>query len=380
MARGVDVYGHFGSWLSYATIAHNVCHALHDASALGPNVENLDDRNVGSMQTRRWHKLGRKVLLLSDPREYLVDMLCSRYGAENVGLFVCPNTDQLSADRADMCGKVGRVYTPSRWCATTILRQVPSAHVEVLPLGVDPTLVERAYRPLPPQTYGSHRILHMTSDTFWPGRKGTEALILALGAMRRDGYLLADGGICVTIHCLPQLYGSVYRLLGEEGLLDVVQLVQGQERGYDEGRYFADLFDKHDVLLAPSRSEGFGVLPLSALVYGMPVMTTAGTGQDQYLSEMSTTMVRDREVAVPNLNGWIQVPTRNAEPLAGEDGNAPVVYPRELEMTIDCWLHLKETLTKRAMMNRTCAQSWSWTARAQQWAEALSYWEASTEE
>jgi glycosyltransferase involved in cell wall biosynthesis len=363
----VDVIGHFGSRLSYATVSEQLVRGLAERQALG-RVTNLDDRITHSMP----HGIveapdqPRAIVIVADPREYLVEMAVGGYGRENVAIFCCPNTDAMSPERTAACRAVGRVYTPSEWCAGTIFKAVDgdaAVNIRVMPLGVDEPFatrwVERPARSAP------LRLLHVTTDTWWPGRKGTEELLHAWKWLRENRRLSMWGEL--TVHCLPQLYAAIYQELGDLGLLDDVKIITSETRGTDPETLF-DLFAEHDLLLAPSRSEGFGIMPLSALVSGTPVLTTNITGQHEYLGE--------HLLGVGVLGGWAPIVTAGHGPLAGEDGSAPQLRADLLAYAIEsAWQHSTyEHLRTSVQRNALVQAGWSWAARRKAWADDLVEW------
>lgn len=362
----IDIFGHFGSRLSYATISDQLARGLAERDALG-SVANLDDVFVDPTLATPPRPRGKKAIVISDVRDYLTDSLVSAYGRENVALFVCPNTDTLSIDRRVSCQKVDRIYTPSAWCADTIhdaLSTAPVANeadgadplplIIVEPLGVD----DPFFADPPPTPSGAPlRLLHVTTDTFWPGRKGTEELLLA---WTRTG--ISPRIARLTIHCLPQLHPRIYQEVGDLGLLDTVKIASSTPRGGTPEDLFA-LFREHDMLVAPSRSEGFGIMPLSALVSGMPVVTTGGTGQDFYLGQLA---------------GWLQVPTMGMSELVGEEGFAPSLRVDQLAYALRAAVvDLHEKLAREARLNTdpSVRNLWSWTARRAEWVASLTEWE-----
>lgn len=358
----IDIVGHFGSRLSYATVTDQVVRGLLACESLG-RVTNLDDKFVDeTLAARVQSERGKKILMIADPRDWLVEAMVGEYGRENVGIFLCPNTNKLSDERQRACHMVDRIYTPSRWCASTILdtvfRQERFGMVHVMPLGVDAPFTTGW---VDHESVDNRRsLLHVTTDTFWPGRKGTEELLKAwkLAELNRKARL--------TVHCLPQLYGMVHQELGDLDLTDKVTLISAPLRGSTPEELF-ELISRHDLLVAPSRSEGFGIMPLSALVSGTPVLTTAGTGQDEYLGE--------QDAGVPVLGGWMQVPTFAADELSGEDGSAPTIRADQLAYTLAAGCRFYDDLLASVKRNQKVQAGWSWWARRAAWAKSLVDWE-----
>lgn len=361
----IDLYGHFGSRLSYATIAYQLAYELRDRGQLG-RVSNFDDRFVDESIAPPPAGVGNAALLLSDPEPHLIDALVSQYGRERVAIFVCPNTSRLSDDRVYVCQSVGRIYTPSNWCQLVIgdslssnraaksFQPGGSPEVMVQPLGVDEPFTSkwvRSYRA------ASVRMLHVTTDTFWPGRKGTEELLKAWRLVRTE-FAMEKVPLSLTVHCLPRLYGVLHQELGDLGLLGDVQVLMPDGRGTDSAD-LCKLISEHDLLVAPSRSEGFGIMPLSALMVGTPVVTTANTGQSEYLDERR------------KLSGWVQVPTYGVDGLVGEDGEAPVVRADQLAISLLSAARLVNSLHDQIQPNRFHQTTWSWKTRRAEWIDSL---------
>lgn len=354
----IDLVGHFGSHLSYATVADQLAQGLDDCDALG-NIINLDDKCIGARWSNRVRReRGKKVIVVADA-PYLMESLCSEYAQRDTSLFVCPNTNLMSEDRVEMCRSAGRIYTPSRWCSGAIvhgLEETDEIEVCVMPLGIDDPFATEQRGPR--DDHHKVRLLHLTTDTFWPGRKGTEELIEAWSIVRS---MMSESHqhMSLTIHCLPGLYQTIYQTLGDAKLVGEIEVLPANGRGGDSRGLF-DLIAQHDMLVAPSRSEGFGIMPLSALASGTPVVTTTGTGQDEYLSDM---------------NGWLATPTMGQEELFGEHGLAPVVDVERLALQLVAGMHLQHELTSAAALNDTRQAEWSWQVRRETWAQSLINWE-----
>lgn len=351
----IDLIGHFGSRLSYATIAEQLATELSARHELGL-ILNLDDQFIDSSWDRFVHRQrSAKVLVLSDPTPRFVDGIIEVYGEKNVAVFACPNTDKLDEERRATCRRVGQVYTPSEWCADVIWRCEPDTRLCVKPLGVGDVFTARPFPP-PRSTHDLWpRLLHVSTDGFWPGRKGTAELIAAMKIVRGLG---AKARLTLTLHVLSPLFVAVHQELSDHGLLDDVVVQTTHGRGTPDAELRA-LFERHDMLVAPSRSEGFGVMPLSALVCGMPVITTAASGQREYLREMK---------------GWLQVPTGPEEPLYGEDGLASTVHATQLAYAIASAVSLERDLTVKAKENWAKRESWSWATRRREWVDSLIEW------
>jgi glycosyltransferase involved in cell wall biosynthesis len=318
----IDVVGHFGSLLSYATVASEVARALREAELLG-DVSNLDADWYPQLQDLRQTADQRSshVLVFAVPNHYL-DGYPGIYGRERAALFVSPNTDQLAKEHAETCAKFGRIIVPSAWCEDVVassLRSNGSSEVVTVPLGVSPLFCANKAldmdRRMRDGCREKRRALHLSTDRFWPGRKGTEEL---LAAWRR----LVDGdpdlSWQLTVSVPPPLVLPATLTVADMGLSDHVEVASTPEHGMSDTE-LAGLYADADIIIAPSRCEGFGMMILAAILNHCPLVTTYNTGHADFLA---------------NIDGWLGIPTSHSAPLSGEVGLAPVVESGVLSNTI----------------------------------------------
>lgn len=358
----IDVVGHLGSRLSYATVAEQLIHALAARGGLG-SVINLDDQWLSThaqWQERPRTGRGDRVIVISDPQDHLIEAFASEYGRDNVSIFFSTNSNRISEERARCCRAVGTVYVPSSYCMDAVHETAGAVPCVLVPHGVDQCFVdaEIGAKTAPPGP--GLRYLHVTTDTFWPGRKGTEELLDAWRKARKlEPYFHRAE---LTVHCLTSLYPTIHQELGDLKLMEAgVTLEAGPSRGSEPEDLLA-LFQRHDVLVAPSRSEGFGIMVLSALVAGMPVITTASTGQQEYL-------VAEQGGLIGGAMGVLAGPLAE---LAGEDGLAPTVGPVDLALSLLAYDRLfVEIQSKAESVSDAFRQDWSWGARCAIWASYL---------
>jgi glycosyltransferase involved in cell wall biosynthesis len=351
----ITIVGHFGTLYSYATVAGRVAEALRDCDLLA-GCQNLD-----SAWHPRWSHLSRPVgsgthaLLVTAPHHYVADFPDS-IGRGRSAIFVSPNTDKLSDEHAETISKFGLAIAPSSFCArTTIMSALPDA-VTVLPLG---SPVSSSFCKSD-RIYGAPvNVVHFTSDQAWPSRKGTEVLLEAW-ASRRHGQPAK-----LTIHGPPSLRKDALYKIVDLGIDETVEYVASGKFGSTDEELMS-LYADADLIVAPSRSEGFGMMMLGALVARVPLVTTCNTGHAEFLCQRP--------------GAWLPIPTPHSDLLPYEFGDAPVVEARTLAESLSLAL---TPFARDWMMNAPAPTgaaadpgwgTWdhallSWTKRLKEWME-----------
>jgi glycosyltransferase involved in cell wall biosynthesis len=352
----IDIVGHFGTEFSYGTVASNVARALDDAGMLGV-VQNMDPewhpahRDL-SERTLRGH--GTHLILFAPPHHYH-DAFAEAYGRARSAIFMSPNTDTLDDEHALTCESFSLAICPSRWCRVTVERSVPDIETVVLPLGVDRLIWDRSrYERRVERVQAEkqqHTVLHFSSDQFWPGRKGTEELFRAwaLGDHGKRAKLIA--------HIPPALLVQATYLLRELDIDDTVELVVGNVHG--GAAALRGLIDSADLVVAPSRCEGFGIMLLSSLYAGVPLVSTFNTGHADFLEKH---------------HGWLGVPTRENAAMFGESGFAPVVEPVALSTTLHAAINPHALLQMMSANDAKGDESLAWDSKVKAWTDAISEW------
>jgi len=359
----IDVVGHFGTTFSYATVASNVAAALLERGLLG-SVVNMDpewhDAHAGLR--RDGSGQGSHVAVFTAPFHY-IDAYPQMYG-DRSAIFMSPNTDQLSEEHAKTCAAFGLALAPSAWCEATVHRALPDMPVAVLPLGVEPGYAaerpERVARLLS-RVWNPPHVLHFSTDQFWPGRKGTWELLWAWRLLERDGLLL---GARLTLHVPPALQADAMYRVRDLHLEASVSVVTGATRGSPHAPLLA-LLEEADLVLAPSRCEGFGMMLLASLVAGVPLVCTYVTGHADFLAEA---------------RGWLGIPTAHTAPLAGEEGAAPRVDGGAVAQALSVALRAEARQALLSPLLRDdIARDWgTWNEAAPLWAERLEEWTKET--
>lgn len=371
MGALIDVVGYFGTTFSYATVASNVARGLRDAGLLG-QVLNLDPQWHSSYADLRRDATqpGSHVILFTLAHHYM-DAFAERYGQDKSAIFASPNTDSIDAEYAETYDKFGLVFVPSRWCEDVVRRTVKQADCTLVPLGVDPIYL-RNRLPVWHRNLTGLRLLHFSTDQAWPGRKGTEELFFAFASLvEHEPSDVRDTRAAVLRAHIPRaLLLEATRLVRTLEIESRVELVPCPERGADQAELAVEMFGA-DMVIAPSRCEGYGMMLQAALVAGVPLVCTYNTGHVDFLRES---------------DGWIGVPTFDWAPMFGEGGSAPVVERQVLTQTLQAaraalptmhdvmWERRREITRDQAVLKHSREYQSTWPVVQLQWVERIREW------
>jgi len=350
----ISFLGHFGSHYSYAAVAAQVAGRVARQQSLG-GLMNLDDEFLPAHQDLlRWVQptTDRSRLLAITAPSPIFETIFSGY--KNVGLFLCPNTDELSEAHTEILDQCRIGFAPSEYCAEAA-RAASKTPVVVCPLGVPESYAKRQYtRPQgKPFTF-----LHLTTDFFLPGRKGTKEVVEAWKYVRS----IPDAQLIV--HAPRSISTEIYYDLAEQETKDGLgygrfKMVSPPPRGMTEDE-LADLLCSVDVVVLPSRCEGFGMVILAALVLGVPLITTDVTGQRDFLGDFNPLLC----------------PTAGVGELAGEGGLAPLIHVGNLaESMMGAYENYDEVL-RAAAADKQTRMKWTWPSVLNRWEEELVKWES----
>lgn len=358
------VAGHFGTLYSYATVAGRVAEALRAAGLLA-GCQNIDEAwHVRWNHLRGPIKDATHVFLVSAPNHY-ISGYSQMFGKERSAIFVSPNTDKLADEHAETIDLFGNAIAPSHFCADTVGRQC-SIETIVIPLGSpvneDAAHIEQMTNERIERIAGEKgeflNVLHFTSDQAWPSRKGTETLIKAWSMFGPD-----QNTARLTIHGPASLRKSALYAIADAGIDETVDYLASPSHGTPD-EDLLKLILNADLIVAPSRSEGFGMMMLAALVARVPLLTTFNTGHAEFLRKCP--------------GEWLGIPTADVGPLAYETGNAPIVEAEPLADLLDL------SMMRRVLFRMTgdghrqeeasCAGWGSWEFITQLWVERLKEW------
>lgn len=360
----INLLSHFGSQFSYATVASKVAGKLAADGRLG-GVMNLDDivlpAHESILRGARPAGAHSPLLALAAPHP-VFDTIFTGY--KNVGLFVSPNTAQLSPEHVKVLNQCSIAFVPSEYCAE-VTRGACATPVEVCPLGVaDDYAKRRSERRASGQPF---TFLHLSTDFYLPGRKGTEEVIAAWRSVRRT---VPDSKLIV--HAPAAVSTDIYYALADQERADErgygrFSVVSPALRGSTEAE-LADLLCSADAVVLPSRCEGFGMIILAALVLGVPLITTAVTGQLDFLGDFRTSG------GAP----FILAPCVGEGLLVGEDGLAPLVSSEGLAEAMRT-MHdsYGDVYAATRLVSDAVRQKWTWSSALGVWSEKLRKWEES---
>jgi glycosyltransferase involved in cell wall biosynthesis len=359
----IAVVGHFGTLYSYATVAGRVAEALR-ANGMLAGCQNLDEawhpHWAHLSHSPHWAPSTAEathLLLVTAPNHYVAGY-AQMFGRDRSAIFVSPNTDRLDPEHAATISNFGLAIAPSRFCAETVANECEVDSMSVLSLGSPiPSTLAKVDRALGAPV----RALHFTSDQAWPSRKGTETLLKAW-AQRRPG-----PEAILTIHGPPSLRKSALYAIADLGIDETVTYEPSGRLGTSDEE-LAALYEQADLIVAPSRSEGFGMMMLAALVAGVPLLTTCNTGHAEFLNLRP--------------GAWLPIPTPHSGPLAFESGLAPLVDVDTLAEMLSLALtpFARDWMVKAGPgVGEAAKPGWgSWSLASAQWIERLKEWTEET--
>lgn len=233
-----------------------------------------------------------------------------------------------------------RVLTPSRWSKTLIDSVVPDVpgrsgngmDVRVVRHGVD----TRHFYFKPRERQDRVVLRHFCSSPTLE-RKGTSELIRAARQL-----LYSDGDPFVLVVSAPP--EALRRLSGlrSEGTRGRIVVIEDEPKGPD---VMAQTLWETDVLVQPSRAEGFGLTPLEAAACGRPVVTTRVTGHEEWFASVERSCV--------------EVETGDLRPCSG--GAAPELIETSLVDALDAAIGQAKFLLEEAeTVASEVQEDWSW--------------------
>jgi glycosyltransferase involved in cell wall biosynthesis len=186
---------------------------------------------------------------------------------------------------------------------------MPEEKIHIFEHGVDPSI----WTPKKRGTKDTIRFLHIDSGS--PRKRGSlavEAFKAAFG--NNPDYEIT---LKYSHHAASQQDWFNEKILENYGEWEGVNIRHIKENMTIE--HLISLFHFHDILIYPSEGEGFGLIPLQALVTGMPVISTSRwCSYDQYfkdniieshegVSDVVETYIRYGNVIIPNLDSMISL-------------------------------------------------------------------------
>ncbi len=330
---------------SFSTLAAGYVKAFRELGVVHECLNVTTPPDEDGFDARGWnHDVG---LYLGQPSHlHLMDMHASHM--ERL-LMIAPNGRGVPQAVVEACRKFKVTpISPSRWGARVVAEAFDVDTVSVAPHGVgvvDPNPLNKSdLRDKAPYDDERFTLLHVTSTA--SDRKGTISLLDELKEFRSD-----VGPFRLTIKC-DRMIGHAIRGLVESRGFDVED-IEVDDRDIPNNGAWADYLKSHHAVIQPSRSEGFGLVPLEAASIGVPVIMTDCTGHMDFASDIGGPFVDwdDEEEMIP-----------------GEDFPAHPVMKASIAGCIMAARWNYPSVAEKYLDNRAkILDKWSWTAVVKRW-------------
>jgi len=285
----IDVIARWDTRKAYTHIAAVVARELCRRTGFGGGI-NLSERVLSDYVdifavTR---KEGKQLFAFVEPPLWGIGALARTYRSEkDTSIYLSPASTNMRAEDVEEAVAFGTIFVPSQWSKFAVEEafrevKVTCPQIRTLKLGVPVVYAEgrdRVYalRQSRRDRGQPYRVCHFTGDF---DRKGTDVLLRAWPKVKE-----AYGNVCLTVHTIDMM-DTLYQFAASLDLLEPsVSIVTPLEPGI--GALPHELFEimaHNDLVVCPSRGEGFGLLGFAALVAGVPLCTTAASGEE-YLSQ-----------------------------------------------------------------------------------------------
>ena len=260
----------------------------------------------------------------------------------------------ISFHNAARSAGVRLIITPSEWAKRVLIESWgDSIPIEVVRHGIN----SRFHSIVSTAPKNTFIILHHAGSS--PERKGTLELIRAVEAWDRDDVLL-------RISCSMESAMEIGRS-PEASTAKHVELVLpiGRARNVSASwpESAIEQYRSSHIVCQPSRSEGFGLVPLEARACGVPVVMTTCTGHEEHAFADPATLCP----------GIIGIPVREDLPMVCEmGGTAPRVDPDLIIEALDRAYIAFDTLKAQTLdAANGVREYWSWQAQVAPWTKRV---------
>ena|SRR5579871_1320975 len=265
----------FGLWLGHLGFAQ---HARQFAAALAKVEDVIAAPWDVSLTDQRFRDLA------SDDRIGVgigsIDWMVHVSGRRRIG-FVVWETTLLPREKRRILRKLDEIWVPSDWGRRVLLENgLPEDKVHVVPEGVDPFL----FRPVSasearPVEVGGSRPFRFLCVAKWEVRKGTADLALAFAREFRP-----DEPVELILHCSNPAYPGFDPSSALAGLNVPPNARIRTSKPMPLSR-LPELYCACDVMVLPTKAEGWGLPILEALSCGIPVIATNYSAHTEFLTD-----------------------------------------------------------------------------------------------
>ncbi|OGH99583.1 MAG: hypothetical protein A2X42_05270 [Candidatus Margulisbacteria bacterium GWF2_38_17] len=196
-------------------------------------------------------------------------------GSHRIGFVVFENT-RLPQDWIWQLKQLHQVWAPSRWAANVLLENgIPEAKVRIVPLGVDPHFFNSQGPHY--SDFDNGRFKFLMVGKFEKRKSQMEVLEAYCTEFRPDDPVQLVL-LCHNIKRLSLNDRATLNKYLEKPHPDIVIM-----NPFNDHEAVAPLYRSSNVLIAPSKAEGWGLPIIEAMACGVPVITTNYSGQSEYL-------------------------------------------------------------------------------------------------
>lgn len=282
-----------------------------------------------------------------------------------------PNSTCVPAELLRYLEKhVTGIVTPSTWGAG-ILRDLTTLPVELWQHGVDEGFCRSDEAELAldaDYVAGQFRVAHLASTA--AQRKGTKELLLGWIEAVKAGSLGPNPFLQVIIDGPKGVFGEEVAAAAAQGdLVTTGASIVRLPRGNWSVDNMATFYRGFHAVAAPSRGEGFGLVPLEARACGVPVLATTCTGHADHVLTPRHSTGDPQALLAP---GVIEVHTGELEAIDdGEGALGPSLRSQSVAASLERAYHgwagyAADTRSYAAHL----LERWSWPEVTKRWLES----------